>query len=108
MSDAFDRRQDGFETKYKLEQDQQFRAAARRNKKLGRWAAEKLGLSGEDVDAYVMEVVKSDFEEAGDQDVFNKVKGDLEAGGIEVSDSDLRSTMDRMYEDSCREISEEN
>ena len=107
MSQGFERRQDGFEKKYKLEQEQQFRAAARRNKKLGRWAAEQMGLVGEDVDAYIMEVVKSDFEEAGDDDVFRKVKADLEAKEIKVSDEDLRARMDGFLADACREIAEE-
>ena len=107
MSQGFDRRQDGFEKKYKLEQEQQFRASARRNKKLGRWAAERMGIAEDDIDAYVIEVVRSDFEEAGDDDVFRKVKGDLEAKGQGVSDAELRTTMDRLFEDACREIAEE-
>lgn len=107
MSEGFERRQDGYETKYKLEQEQQFRAAARRNKKLGRWAAELMGLAGEDVDAYVMEVIKSDFEEAGDNDVFRKVKSDFAAKDIEVSDEELRTKMDRFLEDASREIAED-
>lgn len=107
MSEGFNRRQDGYEAKYKLEQEQQFRAAARRNKKLGRWAAEQMGLVGEDVDAYMVEVVKSDFEEAGDDDVFRKVKADLATKDIEVSDEDLRARMDRFLEEACREIAEE-
>ena len=107
MSQGFERRQDGFEKKYKLEQEQQFRATARRNKKLGRWAAERMGISDEDIDAYIAEVIRSDFEEAGDDDVFRKVKSDLEAKGQAVSDAELRSTMDRLLEDACREIAEE-
>ena len=107
MSEGFERRQDGYETKYKLEQEQQFRAAARRNKKLGRWAAEQMGLAEEDVDAYVMEVIKSDFEEAGDDDVFRKVKSDFAAKDIEVSDEVLRTKMDRFLEDASREIAED-
>lgn len=107
MSQGFDRRQDGFEKKFNLEQEQQFRASARRNKMLGRWAAERMGLADSDVEAYVMEVVKSDFEESGDDDVFRKVKQDLEEKGQAVSDEELRQTMDRFFEDACREISEE-
>ena len=107
MSQGFERRQDGFEKKFKLEQEQQFRANARRNKKLGRWAAERMGIGEEDIDAYISEVIRSDFEEAGDDDVFRKIKADLEAKGQDVPDAELRSTMDRFLEDACREIAEE-
>lgn len=107
MSEGFDRRQDGFETKYKLQEEQKFRAAARRNKLLGQWAAQRMGIAEADVDGYVMEVVRSDFEEAGDDDVFRKVKGDLEAKGQAVSDEELRATMDRLHEEACRTIAEE-
>ena len=70
-----------------------FKANARRNKLLGAWAAQKLGLAGPDADAYAKEVVMADFEEAGDDDVFRKVRKDFDAKGVKQSDQDIRSTM---------------
>ena len=102
MSEGFDQRQEGFETKFKLEEEQRFRANARRNKMLGRWAAERMGLSGPETEEYVLAVVKSDFEEAGDDDVFRKVKADLDEKGKAVPDDELRATMDRLCEEACR------
>ncbi|QYX55660.1 DUF1476 domain-containing protein [Roseovarius sp. SCSIO 43702] len=74
---TFDDRKDAFENKYAHDQEMQFRAEARRNKLLGLWAAELMGKTGEEADAYAREVVKSDFEEAGHEDVVRKVAGDL-------------------------------
>ena len=71
---TFDKREEGFEKKFALDEEQKFKAEARRNKLLGLWAAEKLGLSGDAATAYAKEVVAADFEEAGDQDVQNKVR----------------------------------
>ncbi|MBO3760619.1 DUF1476 domain-containing protein [Ciceribacter sp. L1K23] len=84
-------REKAFENKFAHDQDLKFRAEARRNKLLGIWAGGLLGKT--DVDAYAKEVVASDFEEAGDEDVFRKVKGDLAAGGVSVSDEELRAKM---------------
>lgn len=74
---AFDDRETAFENKYAHDAEMQFKADARRNKLLGLWAAELLGKSGDDAAAYAAEVVKSDFEEAGHEDVFRKISGDL-------------------------------
>ena len=71
---TFDKREEGFEKKFALDSEQTFKAGARRNKLLGLWAAEKLGLTGDAAAAYAKEVVAADFEEAGDQDVQNKVR----------------------------------
>lgn len=73
----FDDRADAFENKYAHDAEMKFKAEARRNKLLGLWAAELLGKSGDDANAYAVEVVKSDFEEAGDEDVYRKLSGDL-------------------------------
>ena len=75
-------REEGFERKFAFDEELRFKAMARRNKLLGLWAAEKLGKTGADADAYAKEVVMSDFEEAGDEDVFRKVRGDLDAAGV--------------------------
>ena len=72
-------RQEGFEKKFAMDEDLKFKAMARRNKLLGLWAAEKLGKTGADADAYAKEVVRADFEEAGDEDVFRKVRADFDA-----------------------------
>lgn len=82
---TFDDRENAFENKYAHDADMQFRAEARRNKLLGLWAADLLGKSGEEAAEYAKEVVKSDFEEAGDEDVYRKVSGDLGNLASEVS-----------------------
>ncbi len=80
---TFDKREEGFEKKFAHDEELKFKAAARRNKLLGLWAAEKLGLTGAAVDAYAKEVVVADFEEAGDEDVFRKLRKDFDAKGVE-------------------------
>ena len=83
-------REAAFENKFAHDAEMQFKAEARRNKLLGLWAAELLGKSGADADAYALEVIKSDFEEAGDEDVYRKVSGDL---GDKADDATIRSKM---------------
>ena len=93
---TFDKREEGFEKKFALDADQKFKAEARRNKLLGLWAAEKLGISGDAAAAYAKEVVASDFEESGDADVVRKVLGDLTAKGIAMTEPELRVKMDEL------------
>ena len=88
-----DDREKGFERKFAFDEELKFKAMARRNKLLGVWAAEKLGKSGAEAEAYAKYVVLADFAEAGDEDVFRKVRGDFDAAGVKVSDSDIRSAM---------------
>jgi hypothetical protein len=90
---SFDKREEGFEKKFALDEEQKFKAEARRNKLLGLWAAEKLGKSGADADAYAKEVVASDFEEAGDSDVLRKLTGDFGAKGVAVTEAEIRAKM---------------
>ena len=90
---TFDKREEGFEKKFALDEELRFKANARRNRLLGMWAAGKLGLSGPDADAYAKEVVVADFEEAGDDDVFRKIRKDFDAKGVAQSDQDIRKTM---------------
>jgi hypothetical protein len=90
---TFDKREEGFEKKFAHDEELRFKANARRNKLLGLWAAEKLGLSGSAADVYAKEVVVADFEEAGDEDVFRKVRKDFDAKGIAQSDQELRKVM---------------
>jgi hypothetical protein len=93
---TFDKREDGFEKKFALDEEQKFKAEARRNRLLGMWAAEKLGVTGDAAIAYAKEVVAADFEEAGDGDVVRKVLGDLTAKGVAVTEPQLRVKMDEL------------
>jgi hypothetical protein len=93
---TFDKREEGFEKKYALDEEQKFKAEARRNKLLGLWAAEQLGLSGDAANDYAKTVVAADFEEAGDADVVRKVLGDLTAKGVAITESQLRVKMDEL------------
>lgn len=90
---TFDKREAGFENKFAHDEELRFKATARRNKLLGLWAAEKLGVSGAAADAYAKEVVASDLEIAGDEDVVGKLVADFAAKNVQVSDADIRSTM---------------
>jgi len=81
---TFDNREQAFETKFARDEDMQFRITARRNKLLGLWAAEKMGLTAAEAAPYASSVVQADFEEAGDADVVRKVVGDLTGAGIEI------------------------
>ena len=93
---TFDKREEGFEKKFALDEELRFKAVARRNKLLGLWAAEKLGKSGDEADVYAKSVVAADFEEAGDDDVFRKVRKDFDAAGVQQSDHQIRRTMDEL------------
>ncbi len=101
---TFDKRQEGFEGKFAHDEELRFKAMARRNKLLGLWAAEKLGLSGTEADEYAKTVVKADFEEAGDDDVFRKVRGDFDAKKVEQSDHQIRRTMDELMGTAIEQI----
>jgi hypothetical protein len=89
----FEDRQRAFETKFARDQDIQFRITARRNRLLGEWAAERMGLTPEETDAYAKAVVQADFEEAGDEDVIRKVAGDLTAAQVEIGDAEIRAAL---------------
>src|SRR3546814_20165162 len=93
MMSAFDDRERAFETKFARDQDVLFRITARRNRLLGEWAAERMGLTPEETDAYAKAVVQADFEEAGDEDVIRKLAGDLTAASVEISDADIRAAL---------------
>ena len=101
---TFDNREKGFENKFAHDEELRFKASARRNKLLGLWAAEKLGLAGDAAAAYAKEVVMSDFEEAGDHDVFRKVRADFDAKGVVQSDHQIRRTMDELMETAIAQI----
>ena len=86
-------REEGFERKFAFDEELKFKAMARRNKLLGLWAAEKLGKTGADAEAYAREVVVADFQEAGDDDVLRKVRADLEAAGVKQDEQEIRRVM---------------
>lgn len=90
---SLDERQKGQESKYALDKEQEFKAMARRNKLLGLWAAEQLNYDEAKAHDYAKEVVMSDFEEPGDEDVFRKVHGDFEAAGLEGREEEIREKM---------------
>ncbi len=101
---TFDKRKEGFESKFARDEELRFKATARRNRLLGQWAAEKLGKSGDDALAYAREVVRSDMEEAGDEDVFRKIRGDFDAAGIAQSDHQIRRTMEELMAEAVTQI----
>lgn len=101
---SFDDRKDSFEKKFAHDEALRFKAEARRNKLLGHWAAGLLGLSGEKADEYAKSVIAADFQEAGDDDVFRKVKADLAAGGVEQSDHQIRRHMDEFLAEAIKQI----
>ncbi|WP_299651482.1 DUF1476 domain-containing protein [uncultured Jannaschia sp.] len=101
---SIDDRKKGFENKYAHDAELQFKVEARRNRLLGEWAAELLGKEGEEKTAYAREVVKSDFEEAGDDDVMRKVSGDL---GEKVPAAEIRAKMDMLMEQAKQQVMQE-
>ena len=96
MSSSFEKREQAQEAKYAHDSEIAFKVSARRNKLLGLWAAELMGISGADADAYGKKTVMADFEEPGDEDVFRTVMGDLTTAKVEMSDQDLRQKMDTL------------
>lgn len=103
----FNEREKAFEAKFKLDEELRFKATARRNRLLGVWAAEQMGLNESEAGAYAKEVVKSDFEEPGDDDVLQKVLGDLQGKGIDITDRALRKQMDDLLEVAVGQIQTE-
>ena len=90
----FNDRERAEEAKFALDEETAFRIAARRNRLLGQWAAEKMGLTAEETDAYAKAVVQADFEEAGDEDVIRKLLGDLVSAGLEIGEADVRAALE--------------
>ena len=104
---GFDEREKGFEAKYRLEQENRFKISARRNKLLGLWAAERMGLSGASAEEYAKEVVVADFEKPGDEDVLEKVLNDLTDKGLGITDIQVRKQMDKLTETAREQIMKE-
>ena len=101
---TFDKREDGFERKFALDEEQKFKAEARRNKLLGMWVAEKLGISGDAANAYAREVVEAEFGAGGDADVVRKVLGDLSAKGVAVTEAQIHAQMGELMAQAIAQV----
>ena len=103
---TFDDRERGFEAKHARDEDLAFRIIARRNRLLGEWAARLMGLSEEETSAYAKEVIRSDFEEAGDEDVIRKLLGDLTSAQVDVDDAKIREALAHKTVEAKRQLME--
>ncbi len=107
MSDSFNEREKGFETKFKLDAEQAFKAEARRNRLLGEWLAGKFGIPESEVADYAKSVVIADMDEPGIEDVMRKVMGDIATHGVDVSDSDVRAKISELDAVAAQQIANE-
>jgi hypothetical protein len=103
---TFDDRETAFENKFAHDEEMAFRVTARRNKLVGLWAAEKMGLTAEETDSYAKSVVQADFEEVGDEDVVRKIMGDLTAANVETSDEEIRQALTDKTVEARRQLME--
>ena len=104
---SFKDREEAYESKYKHDEDVRFRTHARRNKIFGLWVAEQMGLGDDDAQHYARTVVQSDVKIPGDEDVIAKVKNDLDAAGIDVSEHRLRKRLDECFEEAKQQVMKE-
>jgi hypothetical protein len=104
MSDAFQDREKAFERKFQLDQDQLFKVGSRRDKLFGQWLAGKMGMSGASADAYAKDVVASNFEKPGDDDMLDKVRKDLAAKNVTIADKDLLGKLSDLRDEAARQI----
>jgi len=107
MTDFKDREK-AEEAKFAFDEENAFKIAARRNRLLGHWAAEKMGLNAEETDAYAKAVVQADFEEAGDEDVVRKLLGDLTTAGVDIDEADVRAALEEQSIDARRQLMSES
>ena len=91
---TFDDRERAFENMYARDQEMQFKVIARRNRLLGAWAAKLMGLTEVEAEAYAKDVIRADFEEAGDEDVIRKILGDLTSAGVECDEGRIREALE--------------
>ena len=103
---GFDEREDKFEKKFAHDEELRFKAEARRNKLLGLWAAELLGLKDAKAEEYVRSVIAADLQEKGDEDVFRKIRGDFDAAGVDQSDHQIRRHMEEFFTEAVRQLKE--
>jgi hypothetical protein len=101
---TFDKREEGFEKQFAHDEELKFKAVARRNKLLGLWAAGKLGLTGSEAEAYAKEVVLAEFQPAGDEDVFRKIRNDFDAKGVVQSDHQIRRRMEELLAQAVTQV----
>jgi hypothetical protein len=101
---TFDKREEGFERQFAHDEELRFKATARRNKLLGLWAAQKMGLPGAEAETYAKEVVTADLEEPGEDDVFRKIRRDFDAHGVTASDHQIRRTMTELMAQAIEQI----
>ena len=104
---SFDEREKGYERKFAHDAELKFKATARRNTLLGLWAAELMGMTGDEADEYAKGVVLADLEEPGDEDVFRKIRGDFDPATIDQSDHQIRRTMDELMDEAVKQIETE-
>jgi hypothetical protein len=102
----FNEREKGFEEQFRHDQELQFKVTARRNRLLGLWAAEKLGLTGAEADKYAKSVVEADFQKPGDEDVLDKLDGDFTAKGVACSRTQIRHEMDLLLRQAKKQVME--
>ena len=105
---TFSDRERGEEAKHAMDQDTLFRITARRNRLLGHWAAERMGLTAAEADAYAKAVVQADFEEAGDEDVIRKLLGDLTGAGCDIDEAGVRAALDEKSVEAKRQLMSES
>lgn len=103
---TFDDRERGYEAHFALDQEQEFKAEVRRDRAIGQWAGERMGLTGEALAAYAQSVVRADLKEPGDDDVFQKVLADLAEKGVEVLPHELRAKMDEFLQTARVDVKE--
>lgn len=101
---TFDKREEAFESKFAHDEELKFKATARRNKLLGLWASELLGHEGDKAEEYAQSVVRADFEEPGEEDVFRKIRADFDAASIDQSDHQIRRTMNELMGQAIEQI----
>jgi hypothetical protein len=101
---TFDKREEGFEKKFAIDEEQKFKAEARRNRLLGLWAAAKLGLTGDAATAYAKAIVAAEFGEGGDADVVRKIMGDLAAKGVSVTEAQIGSQMTELMAQAIAQV----
>lgn len=104
---SFEEREKAHENKFAHDEALRFKAEARRNKLLGLWAAEKMGLNSDEIEDYVQSVILADFEEAGDEDVFRKIRSDFDARGVNLTDHQIRRTMQELMETAREQVHKE-
>ena len=107
MDESFRQREKSYEAKFKLDEERRFKAESRRNKLLGLWAAEKMGLPQTERDAYALSVINADFKEPGHDDVIRKIKKDFDARSIKIGTDEIREELTRLYGIALEQISKE-